>query len=73
MYLFLWHLPIFLFSMYRGSLPRVERLVYDSPPPSLEMMTDWSYTFPPPPYHHGVDNENCILFLYLIYLISWFV
>ena len=32
------------------------------------MMTDCSYKFPPPLCHHGVDKENFIHFLYLIYL-----
>ena len=59
------HIPLWLLSRYQGSFLRVKQQGCDvdhSPPSSVKIKNEWSYTFNPLICIHGMDKGNCILF-----------
>jgi hypothetical protein len=67
--------PSLIFSGYPGSTKGVKWLGHDvnhSPPSSPEVKNEWSYTFAPPLYLHGMDRDNFFTFdlMFYIHLVS---
>jgi len=63
----LWGPPSILFNRYLGSFPDTQQLgceVNNSPPSSVEVKNEWSYTSAAPIRLHGMNTENFTFYLY---------
>ena len=65
--------PSLVFSGYPGSSIGVKWLGHDvnhSSPSSADVKNEWSYTFAPPLYLHGMDRDFTFDLMFYIQLVS---